>query len=121
MQWWFPFIGFDYHKNFVRDESEKNMFGQTSNQTNRKAFVAGVQYTLPMLVNAQARFDSEGKFRFQLMREDIPVAPRLRLNLMGNSDKEYMAGLRYIVTKYFGISTHYDSDMGFGAGITITY
>jgi hypothetical protein len=55
------------------------------------------------------------------MREDIPVAPRLRLNLMGNSDKEYMAGLRYIVTKYFGISTHYDSDMGFGAGITITY
>jgi len=121
MQWWFPFIGFDYHKNSVRNESEKNMFGQLSNQTNRKAFVVGVQYTLPMLVNAEARFDSEGKFRFQLMREDIPLAPRLRLNLMGNSDKEYMAGLRYIVTKYFGISTHYDSDMGIGAGITITY
>jgi CopA family copper-resistance protein len=121
MQWWFPFIGFDYHKNFVRDENEKNMFGQTSNQTNRKAFVAGLQYTLPMLVNAEARFDSEGKFRFQLMREDIPLTPRLRMNIMGNSDKEYMAGLRYIVTKYFGISTHYDSDMGYGAGITITY
>ena len=97
------------------------MFGQISNQTNRKAFVAGIQYTLPMLVNAEARIDSKGKFRFQLMREDIPLAPRLRMNLMGNSDKEYMAGLRYIVTKYFGISTHYDSDMGFGAGITITY
>jgi CopA family copper-resistance protein len=121
-QWWFPFIGFDYHRNHVNDEpDEKNMFGQISNQANRTAFVAGIQYTLPMLVNAEARVDSKGKFRFQLMREDIPVTPRLRLNLMGNSDKEYMAGLRYIVTKYFNISTHYDSDMGFGAGITITY
>ncbi len=121
-QWWFPFIGFDYHYNKIRnEEDEKNMFGQTSNQTNRKAFVAGVQYTLPMLINAEARFDSKGKFRFQLMREDIPIAPRLRLNLMGNSDKEYMAGLRYIVTKYFSLSTHYDSDMGLGAGITLTY
>ena len=121
-QWWFPFVGFDYHYNKVRnEEDEKNMFGQISNQTNRKAFVAGIQYTLPMLVTAEARIDSKGKYRFQMMREDIPLTPRLRANLMGNSDKEYMAGLRYIVTKYFGISTHYDSDMGFGAGVTITY
>ena len=120
-QWLFPFIGFDYHYNSRRDESEKNLLGQISNQTNRKAFVAGVQYTLPMLFIAEARADSKGKFRFQLSREDIPLAPRLRLNLSGNSDKEYMAGLRYIITKYFNLSTHYDSDMGFGAGITITY
>ncbi len=121
MQWLFPFIGFDYHYNSMRNEREKNLFGQLSNQTNRKAFVAGVQYTLPMLVMAEARVDSKGKFRFQLMREDIPVAPRLRMSLMGNTDKEYMAGLRYIVTKYFGFSTHYDSDMGYGGGITFTY
>ena len=121
MQWWFPFIGFDYHHNSVENESEKNLLGQESNQNNRKAFVAGVQYTLPMLMIAEARFDSKGKFRFQLMREDIPLTPRLRLNLMGNTDKEYMAGLRYILTKYFSLSTHYDSDMGIGVGITLTY
>ncbi len=120
-QWVYPFIGFDYHRNSTTDEGEKNMFGQISNQTNRKAVVAGIQYTTPMLFVAEARIDSKGKYRFQLSREDIPVAPRLRLNLSGNTDKEYMAGLRYIVTKYFGISTHYDSDMGYGAGITITY
>ena len=84
----------------------KNMFGHLSNQTNRKAFVAGVQYTLPMLFVAEARVDSKGKYRFQLSREDIPVAPRLRLNLSGNSDKEYMAGFRYILIKYFNLSTH---------------
>ncbi len=120
-QWVFPFIGFDYHRNKIENTSEKNLFGQSSNQNNRKAFVAGIQYTLPMLFIAESRIDSKGKFRFQLSREDIPIAPRLRLNLAGNSDKEYTAGLRYIVTKYFGISTHYDSDMGYGAGITFTY
>jgi hypothetical protein len=40
---------------------------------------------------------------------------------MANTDKEYMAGFRYIVTKYFSFSTHYDSDMGFGAGVTLNY
>lgn len=121
MQWWFPFIGFDYHHNSMENEMDKNLFGQKSNQNNRKGFVAGIQYTLPMLVNAEARIDSKGKFRFQVMREDVPLTPRLRLNIMGNTDREYMAGLRYILTKYFSLSTHYDSDMGLGAGVTFTY
>jgi CopA family copper-resistance protein len=121
MQWLFPFVGFDYHHNSVENNAEETLFGQTSNQNNRKAFVAGVQYILPMLVQAEARVDSKGKFRFQLRREDIPLTSRLRLNLMANSDKEYMAGLRYAVTKYFSLSTHYDSDMKYGAGVTITY
>jgi FtsP/CotA-like multicopper oxidase with cupredoxin domain len=121
MQWLFPFIGFDYHYNSMNDEKENNLFGQLSNQRNRKAAVIGVQYTLPMLVTAEARLDSKGKLRFQLMREDVPLTSRLRLNVMGNTDKEYMAGFRYIVTKYFSLSTHYDSDMGYGGGITLTY
>jgi FtsP/CotA-like multicopper oxidase with cupredoxin domain len=121
MQWLFPFVGFDYHYNTMNNERENNLFGQLSNQKNRKAAVIGVQYTLPMLVTAEARLDSKGKLRFQLMREDVPLTSRLRLNLMGNTDKEYMGGLRYIVTKYFSFSTHYDSDMGYGGGITLTY
>ncbi len=121
MQWWFPFIGFDYHKNNRENELEKNAFGQLTNQNNRKAFVAGIEYTLPMLVKAQARVDSKGKFRFQLGREDIPITPRLRLNGMWNTDKEYMAGFKYVVRKWLNLSTHYDSDMGFGAGVTIVY
>lgn len=121
MQWLFPFIGFDYHYNSRQNEPENNLFGQQSNQHNRTAFVMGFQYTLPMLIDAEARVDSKGKLRFQLKRNDIPVTNRLRLNLMGNTDREYMAGLRYSVTKYFSLSTHYDSDMGYGGGITLTY
>ncbi|MCD0488081.1 multicopper oxidase domain-containing protein [Pedobacter sp. MC2016-14] len=121
MQWLYAFVGFDYHYNRMDNEVESNLFGQLSNQKNRKAGVIGVQYILPMLVTAEARLDTKGKLRFQLMREDVPLTSRLRLNLMGNTDREYMAGLRYILTKYFSLSTHYDSDMGYGAGITVTY
>ncbi len=127
MQWWYPYIGFDYHfkmeggpKNWFGKE-EKNWFGQSSNKNDRKTIVAGIAYTLPTLTVADLRVDGNGKFRFQLSREDIPVTPRLRFAWMINTDKEYMAGLRYIITKYVSASTHWDSDMGIGAGITITY
>jgi hypothetical protein len=127
MQWWYPYIGFDYHfkrmggmKNIFGDDSS-TMFNQSSDKNNRKTVVAGIEYTLPMLIIANARIDAKGKFRFQLSREDIPVTSRLRLNWMINTDKEYMAGLRYVATKYLSLSTHYDSDMSYGAGITITY
>jgi FtsP/CotA-like multicopper oxidase with cupredoxin domain len=125
-QWWFPYIGFDYHyKNeegdITKSADYKNMFGQISNKNDRKTFVVGFQYTMPWMVLADARVDGDGKFRFQLSREDIPITSRLRLALMGNTDKEYMAGLRYIVSKWFALSAHYDSDAGFGAGVTLTY
>jgi len=127
MQWWFPYIGFDYHykmeggpKNLFGNE-ERNWLGQSSNKNNRKTVAAGIAYTLPMLFVADARVDGEGKFRFQFSREDVPVTRRLRFGMMINTDKEYMLGLRYIATKYISISSHYDSDMGLGAGFTFTY
>jgi FtsP/CotA-like multicopper oxidase with cupredoxin domain len=138
MQWLYPYVGFDYHykkeghtpdnffslegspKNIFGSES-RNMFGQTSNKNDRKTYVAGIAYTLPMLFVADARIDGDGKFRFQLSREDMPLSKRLRFNIMVNTDKEYMAGFRYIVSKNMGLSTHYDSDMGIGVGVTITY
>lgn len=127
MQWLFPYIGFDYHykkeggPENIFGSDEKNWFGQKSNKNNRKTVVAGIAYTFPMLFIADGRIDSDGKFRFQLSREDIALTSRLRLNIMLNTDKEYAAGFRYIITKYFSFSTHYDSDMGYGAGIKLTY
>lgn len=128
MQWWYAFVGYDYHykkpnpgeKNIFGSDA-RNMFGQISDKENRSTIMAGIAYTLPMLVTAEGRIDGNGKFRFQLSREDLPLTSRLRFNLMVNTDKEYMAGFRYILSKYFSLSTHYDSDMGLGAGITITY
>lgn len=127
MQWLFPYIGFDWrYRKLGIDEmnriiGEKNLFGQINNKNRRSAICFGIQYMLPMLVKVDGRVDTDGKFRIQIMREDISVDKRLRMNLMINSDKEYMVGLRYILTKNIGLSTHYDSDMGIGFGVTLTY
>jgi len=120
MQFWMPYIGWDfrYRKGGVM---EKNFFGQEDTKNQRSVICAGIQYTLPFLVTADARVDMKGNLRLQLDREDVPVTSRLRFNFMVNTDREYMVGFRYIFTKYFGLSTHYDSDMGFGAGVTLSY
>lgn len=120
MQWLFPYVGVDwrYRKHSAEDN---NIFGQKNTKDDRKVFHVGVQYTLPWLVVADASVDYTGNFRLQFSRDDIPLTPRLRASFMINSDREYMVGGRYIMTKYLSLSTHYDSDMGWGAGITFTY
>ena len=122
MQWFMPFIGFDWrYREMGIDEHEKNIFGQENEKDKRGAVSLGFVYTLPMLVNFQAEVYHDGIVRLQLEREDIPVSKRLRGEFMVNTDKEYMVGLRYIFNKNLGIRTHYDSDMGFGAGVMLSY
>ena len=121
-QWLMPFIGFDArYRKLEHGEMEENLFGQKSTKDKRLQFSLGVNYTLPLLVIAQAEVYHDGNVRLQLMREDIPVSKRLRMAFMVNTDKEYMAGFKYIVGKNMGITTHYDSDMGVGFGLNFNY
>jgi FtsP/CotA-like multicopper oxidase with cupredoxin domain len=120
MQYWLPYVGWDFRYRRTGGK-EKNLFGQTDTKDHRNVICAGVQYTLPLLLTLDWRIDMKGNLRAQLGREDVPVTSRLRFSFMVNTDKEYMAGFRYILTKYIGLSTHYDSDMGFGAGLTLNY
>jgi hypothetical protein len=122
MQWLMPFIGFDWrYRKMGMDEQEKNLFGQVNKKDSRSAVSLGVMYTLPMLVNFQAEAYHDGIVRLTLMREDIPISKRIRTGFMVNTDREYMVGMNYIIGKNIGIRMHYDSDMGFGLGMTITY
>lgn len=114
------YIGTDFRYRKM-ESMKKNLFQQLDTKNNRLVACAGVQYVLPLLIIADLRVDHTGNVRFQLMREDIPLTSRLRLSFMANTDLEYMVGLRYIMTKYVSVSTHYDSDMGFGAGMTFNY
>jgi CopA family copper-resistance protein len=122
MQWLMPFIGFDWrYRKLGIDEQEKNLFGQTNSKDNRTQLSIGLEYTLPMLVKFQSEIFSDGDVRLQLMREDVPVSKRLRFSFMVNTDKEYMAGIRYIAGKNIALSTHYDTDMGIGFGVSLNY
>lgn len=120
-QWFMPYVGFDWRYRKTNGISEKNLFEQASTKDNRAVISLGAEYTLPMLVTLQGEVFTDGKVRFQLMREDIPISSRLRWAFMVNTDKEYMTRFKYIVTRNLGISTHYDSDMGFGIGATLNY
>ncbi|MBX2953929.1 MAG: multicopper oxidase domain-containing protein [Leadbetterella sp.] len=122
MQWLMPFVGFDWrYRKMGMDPHEKNWFGQVNKKDNRAAVSLGIMYTLPMLVNVQAEVYHDGLLRLSLMREDIPVSRRIRAGFMVNTDQEYMTDLRYILNRNMGIRVHYDSDMGFGAGLSLNY
>ncbi|MBC7847809.1 MAG: multicopper oxidase domain-containing protein [Flavobacterium sp.] len=122
MQWLMPFVGFDWrYRKMEEGEMEENLFGQTSTKDKRGVLSVGIEYTMPLLIKAQAEVYQDGNFRIQFERMDIPLSKRVRMNLMWNTDKEYMAGLRYILTRHLGITTHYDSDMGFGFGLGLNY
>ncbi len=122
MQWLMPFIGFDWrYRKLEKGESEKNLFGQVNTKDERRQISFGVAYVLPMLVTFQSEVYQDGNLRLQLMREDIPLAKRLRGEFMVNTDKEFMLGARYIFNKNMGLRTHYDSDMGYGIGLYLNY
>lgn len=122
MQWLMPFVGFDWrYRKMGIDEQEKNLFKQSNTKDGRFVFSAGFNYTLPMLIIAKAEVFTDGNVRLQFERKDIPVSKRLRMGLMWNTDKEYMAELKYILTRNFSFRTHYDSDMGLGFGLNVNY
>jgi FtsP/CotA-like multicopper oxidase with cupredoxin domain len=119
-QWLMPFIGFDWRYRKQEGDFEENLFGQTNTKDNRTQFSIGVAYTLPLLLVLQGELYHDGNVRLQLRREDIPLSKRFRAAFMVNTDTEYMVGLSYIATKNLGFRTHYDSDMDFGVGLTLT-
>jgi len=122
MQWLMPFIGFDRRRrNIAKRNEESTLFNQKNTKDNRSLLSLGVNYTLPMLFHIEGEIFTNKNFRLQLYRNDIPVSKRLRASIMANTDKEYMAGFTYIMTRYFSLSTHYDSDMGFGVGVKARY
>lgn len=119
-QFLLAYAGWDYR--YRKPENhEQNLFGQQSTQDKRGVACLGLQYTLPWFLVSDFRIDHTGNLRLSLTRDDIPLTARLRAWGTANSDREFNTGLRYIVTKYISLSGHYDSDMGVGAGITITY
>ncbi|WP_027372433.1 multicopper oxidase domain-containing protein [Chryseobacterium sp. UNC8MFCol] len=132
-QWALPYAGFRVQKNHEIMERQmaegmgmsfngkKTWFGQQKASKNKFAFIVGMQYVLPMLITADASVDQNGKVLLELSREDIPLSRRLRGNFSVNSDGEFSTGLRYIVQKWLSLSGNYDNEMGWGAGVTLTY
>ncbi len=110
------FIGYDYRKN-----RNLPLYKIMNSKDNRHAFDAGFYYLLPMLVRSELRIDNNGNLRFQLERRDLALSNNFFTDLRVNTDKEYNVAFRYMVSRYISISTNYDSDYKWGAGLTFHY
>lgn len=107
------YIGADIRNTFQIIENGK--------QVDRRVGVLGVRYLLPMFLQSELRIDHLGNARFQLSRSDIPVTKRLRLSVVGNTDKEFNFDFDYNIGKRFFIHASYDSDYKYGAGLTVNW
>jgi len=132
-QWALPYAGFRFQKNHEIMERQmaedmgmdfhgkKSWFGQQKASKTKASFIVGMQYLLPMLITADASVDQNGKVLLELSREDIPISRRIRGNFSVNSDGEFTTGVRYILQKWLSVSGNYDNEIGWGAGVTLTY
>lgn len=110
------FIGADNRRektDVIKDG--KHIIGNTNLAT------AGLTYLLPMFIEAEGRIDNTGHVRFQLMRNDLELTRRARFSFSWNTDKQYMLGLKYVVAKNLALLGSYDSDYGWGAGVSLIY
>lgn len=96
----------------------------TNQEESEDRFFGGVRYRLPGLIWTALTLDSEGDARLE-MSKDVQLTQRL--SLVGdvqydtNSLFEWYVGLNYVLTRNFGLTTGYDSDHGFGGGISFRF
>lgn len=110
------YVGYD-----SRDNKTLPLAGKPNSKDNRHVFDAGFYYLLPMLVRSEWRVDHTGRLRLQLERRDMALGRQLFLDWRVNTEKEYNIGLRYMLNRYFSVSTNYDNDYKWGAGLTWHY
>jgi len=82
--------------------------------------IFGLAYTLPMLIKADLRFPTKGKVRLAFWNEH-QLTDRLSFDWNWNTDKEYMFGLHFALTKQLEISGNYDSRERFGLGLSFKF
>ncbi|OGX86488.1 multicopper oxidase domain-containing protein [Hymenobacter glacialis] len=124
-QLWAGFVGFDFRDNktlrSAADAEGGNRRTLENNRNFRRQAEFGLYYLLPMLVRAELRTDLTGQLRLRLERRDLPLSNNVFMDISGNTDKEFSLGFRYMVGKYASLSTNYDNQYGWGAGLTFHY
>ena len=95
--------------NFERDETDTD-----------DLLVAGVNYTLPLLIDSELRIDSDGHFRLEL-ESALQLTDRLRCDWNWNTENEYRVRVSYEINKKMAITAGYDSDFKSGAGFEYRY
>jgi uncharacterized cupredoxin-like copper-binding protein len=86
--------------------------------------ILGVSHLLPFNVDSAVSVDSEGDFRFTLAKR-LQITDRLtafgQVEYDTNMPWMWMSGLTWTLNHQFSLLTHYDSDYGLGAGLSVRF
>lgn len=122
--------GFHEHKEYEIDLGWKHYFNPnisslvgyrfTNEHNLENRFFAGVEYRLPYLVSSTFTLDSEGNARV-FIEKDFQITPRFSITpeLQYDTASKWEWGISadYMLNQDFSLTTGYDSEHGFGAGI----
>ena len=78
--------------------------------------VTGLRYTLPMMIDVEARMDDEGHGRLEFGSE-LQLAQHVALGWYWNTDKEYQVNADMLINERAALRISYDSDYHAGAGV----
>lgn len=116
-----PYLGFRMEGERLMD----NEIGRMETELSPQALI-GLRYLLPMMIWSDLSLNQKGQLRFELEREDIPIASRWRASagveyLLDENSWEYTIGTSYIMGQYWGLSAKYDNRYGWGGGLMLMW
>lgn len=82
--------------------------------------IVGMEYTLPLLIKADLRINTEGETRLGLGNQH-QLSDRVSLDWKWNTDKEYTVEVDYTINKQLYVSGNYDSREKFGVGLSLKF
>ncbi|PHR57427.1 MAG: copper oxidase [Robiginitomaculum sp.] len=97
----------------VRSEQD----GGASSETHA---VLGVQYVLPLLIDADLQLASDGHVELEI-GSSLQLTSRLAFEWDASTDEEYRAGLNYTINNHFSLAAGWDSDQGYGGGVKLSF
>ncbi|MDG1025137.1 MAG: multicopper oxidase domain-containing protein [Gammaproteobacteria bacterium] len=82
--------------------------------------IAGLNVTLPMLINSEWRVNDHGQFRLELQSE-LQFTRHFGFDWRWNTDNEYRYGINYRLNNRVSLTLHTDTEYGDGVGIKFFY
>jgi len=82
--------------------------------------IAGLNLTLPLLIDSEWRVNDHGRFRLELQSE-IPLTRRFGIDWRWNTDNEYRYGVNFRLNSRWSLTVHTDTEYGDGVGIKFFY
>jgi len=82
--------------------------------------IAGLNVTLPLLIDSEWRVNDHGRFRLELQSE-IPLTRHFGVDWRWNTDNEYRYGINYRLNNRWSLTVHTDTEYGDGVGFKFFY